>query len=151
MGEDETGLGCFFGGHFWVCFKGHQKGVAHFEGRPRKGGKPSSVVSPLGFVLKGSQEELPPAHPHPALFFGGGSASYCGWTKSCTTLNPWEAIICWYLRGESSFRGFLGGAKWTSSTHSMRRTAFLGDTSPFFPGSGSFQKTSDPTKTGFGK
>ena len=21
----------------------------------------------------------------------------CGWTNSCTTLNPWQAIVCWYL------------------------------------------------------
>ena len=23
---------------------------------------------------------------------------YCGWTKSCTTLKPREAIVCWYLQ-----------------------------------------------------
>ena len=26
-----------------------------------------------------------------------------------TNLNPWKTIICWHLRGELSFRGFLGG------------------------------------------
>ena len=23
---------------------------------------------------------------------------YCGWTKSCTTLKPWETTVCWYLQ-----------------------------------------------------
>ena len=23
---------------------------------------------------------------------------YCGWTKSCTKLKPWETIVCWYLQ-----------------------------------------------------
>ena len=25
--------------------------------------------------------------------------TYCGWTRSCTTLKRWEAIACWYLQG----------------------------------------------------
>ena len=25
--------------------------------------------------------------------------TYCGWTKSCTTLNPWENLACRYLQG----------------------------------------------------
>ena len=29
-------------------------------------------------------------------------STYCGWTKSCTALNPWEAIVCWAFTGESS-------------------------------------------------
>ena len=33
--------------------------------------------------------------------------SYCGWTKSCTTLKPWEAIAFWYLRGNRIIPGFL--------------------------------------------
>ena len=35
-----------------------------------------------------------------------------GWTKSISHHfeSMVETIICWYLRGESSFRGFLGGA-----------------------------------------
>ena len=24
--------------------------------------------------------------------------AYCGWTKSCTTFKPWEAIVCWHLQ-----------------------------------------------------
>ena len=35
---------------------------------------------------------------------------YCGWTKSCTTLKPWELLVRWYLQGESSFQGFLAVA-----------------------------------------
>ena len=29
---------------------------------------------------------------------------YCGWTKSCTTLKPWETIVCWYLQGNHHAR-----------------------------------------------
>ena len=41
---------------------------------------------------------------------------YSGWTKSCTTLKPWDTVACWYLFGESSFQGFLGGAGFRPST-----------------------------------
>ena len=30
-------------------------------------------------------------------FCKNGCDSYCGWTKSCTTLKPWETILCWCL------------------------------------------------------
>ena len=43
----------------------------------------------------------------------------CGWTKPCTTLKPWlkpQRLL--FFTGESSFQGFLGGAKWISSIHS---------------------------------
>ena len=30
--------------------------------------------------------------------------TYCGWTKSCTTLKLWETIVCWYLQGNQGFR-----------------------------------------------
>ena len=30
-----------------------------------------------------------------------------GWTKSCTTLKPWETIICWYLQVNQIIPGFL--------------------------------------------
>ena len=42
--------------------------------------------------------------------------SYCGWTKSCTTLKAWETIVYWNLQGKPSFQGSLG-AKWSSSIH----------------------------------
>ena len=31
--------------------------------------------------------------------------TYCGWTKSCTTLIPWETVICWYLQRNDHSRG----------------------------------------------
>ena len=32
---------------------------------------------------------------------------YGGWAKSCNTLKPWQAMVCWYLRwGIDSFQGF---------------------------------------------
>ena len=30
--------------------------------------------------------------------------SYCGWTKSCTTLKVLETIVCWYLQGNHHSR-----------------------------------------------
>ena len=30
--------------------------------------------------------------------------SFCGWTKSCTTLKPWETIVSWYLQGNHPSR-----------------------------------------------
>ena len=30
--------------------------------------------------------------------------TYCGWTKSCITLKPWKAIVCWYLQGNHQLR-----------------------------------------------
>ena len=27
--------------------------------------------------------------------FSNMSGTYCGWTNSCTTWNPWETIVCW--------------------------------------------------------
>ena len=32
--------------------------------------------------------------------------SYCGWTKSCTTLKPWEAFFGWYLQVNHPSRVF---------------------------------------------
>ena len=43
---------------------------------------------------------------------------YCGWTKSCTTLKPWENIVCWYLQGHHDSRvswvvqGFVHQQNW---------------------------------------
>ena len=34
-------------------------------------------------------------------------ADYCGWTKSCTTLKPWETILYWYLQADRIIPGFL--------------------------------------------
>ena len=49
---------------------------------------------------------------------GPPSMHYCGWTKSCTTLNPWEmgnhSLLV--FTGKSYFQGFLGGAGVRSST-----------------------------------
>ena len=53
-----------------------------------------------------------------AATFCGTSQPFCGWTKSCTTLKPWETTVCWYLQGIRPFQGFLGGAKWIWSIHS---------------------------------
>ena len=41
--------------------------------------------------------------------------SYCMWTQSCTTLEPWlkPLFFCIY-RGIESFWGFFGGASWSS-------------------------------------
>ena len=44
---------------------------------------------------------------------------YCGWTKSCTTLTVLDTLFVGIYRGIESFQGFLGGAKWISSIHSM--------------------------------
>ena len=41
--------------------------------------------------------------------------SYCVWTKSGTTLNPWQHIVCWVFTGES-FQGVLGRAGVCPST-----------------------------------
>ena len=38
--------------------------------------------------------------------------TYCGWTTSCTTKRPWQIIIIIPL-------GFIGGATWISSAHSI--------------------------------
>ena len=38
------------------------------------------------------------------------SATYCGWTKSCTTLKPRGTILAWYLQGNRLNQGFLRGA-----------------------------------------
>ena len=40
-----------------------------------------------------------------------------------TSLKPMETIVCWYLRRESSFQGFLGGAGFRPSTVSWLRLA----------------------------
>ena len=32
------------------------------------------------------------------------NATYCGWTKSCTTWKPWETIVCWCLQGNHHAR-----------------------------------------------
>ena len=49
-------------------------------------------------------------------------APYCGWTKSCTTWKPWlELVFTGIYRGIIKNQGFLGGAKWTLSIHSIRR------------------------------
>ena len=45
---------------------------------------------------------------------------YCGWTKSCTTLKPWETIVCWYLQGNRIILGFFGWCvAWISSISSL--------------------------------
>ena len=51
----------------------------------------------------------PPTKSGPSMNTGV-YASYCGWTKSCTTWKPWETICALVFTGESSFQGFLGGA-----------------------------------------
>ena len=41
--------------------------------------------------------------------------SYCGWTKSCTTLKPWlKPLVIGIYKGLEPFPGFLGGANWIS-------------------------------------
>ena len=52
--------------------------------------------------------------------------NYCGWTKSCTTLKPWEDIVRWYLQGNHSFQGFLSGAGFRPSTVSQLHTTQTG-------------------------
>ena len=52
--------------------------------------------------------------------------TYCGWTKSCTTLKPRETVVCCCLlvfTGESSTQGSFGGAKWISSMDSRNQVA----------------------------
>ena len=41
-------------------------------------------------------------------------AAHTGWTKSCTTLKPWETTCLLVVPLEASSQGFLGGAKWIS-------------------------------------
>ena len=49
----------------------------------------------------------------------GQNAQYCAWTKSCTKLKPWKTSSLLVFPWESSFQGFLGGAKRISSVHSL--------------------------------
>ena len=55
---------------------------------------------------------------------------YCGWTKCVrTTLKPRETIVCLVFTRESSIQGFLGGANWISSIHSIKQDTLLSTTS----------------------
>ena len=66
-------------------------------------------------------------HCFTGVFFTGRSSqntglshleTYCGWTKSCTTLKH-DTICLLVFTGELSLQGILGGAKCISSIHSM--------------------------------
>ena len=51
----------------------------------------------------------------------------CGWTKSCTTLKPWEIMVCWYIYREVSIRGFL---RWCRISSIHRRGPQNGRNTP---------------------
>ena len=44
---------------------------------------------------------------------------HCGWTNSCTTLETMANHCLLVFTLESSFQGFLGGAKWILSIHGI--------------------------------
>ena len=46
----------------------------------------------------------------------GASVIYCGWTKSCTILKPWQTIVCLHLQANHHSRVFLAGAGFRPST-----------------------------------
>ena len=50
-----------------------------------------------------------------------------GRTPCRTTWKPWDVIVYWYLKGDSSFQGFLGGAGFRPSTVANPLTLFLLD------------------------
>ena len=61
-------------------------------------------------VLAGNPRDASPKDPD----------SYCGWTKPISHHFETTGNHCLLVfTGESSFQGFLGGAKWISSIHSL--------------------------------
>ena len=78
--------------------------VACTRATPAGPGKLNPPCGCIGILVLGMQVPCP---------------SYCGWTKSCTTLKPWEVIVRWHLHGNHDSR-VSGGATWISSIHSMK-------------------------------
>ena len=74
----------------------------------------------FGYILSsGRTSVLAPSPPQRIVW-------YCGWTKSCTTLKPWDTIVCWYLQHESLFQRVLGGAGFCPSTVFQEKPAIQG-------------------------
>ena len=79
-----------------------------------------SLVFPM--VLLGCDVLFLVFHEYPKVW------CYCRWTKSISHhFEPWlKPVLVGIFAGGSSFRDFLGGAKWISSIHSMYFFGFYG-------------------------